>query len=889
VSETIGRADYELRARIDQLKADLKAAEAELAASGSRAESEYTDRSSRWGPILASGMKVGVKAVASAAAGMFAIATKGATELTDAQLEYQAQTGASAEEAERAGKSIANLARGNTESFRELSDVLIAVTQNLGLVGDEAETAAQQALDFAKVTRQNAVAVVKQFDDVMDAWNLTAADQGLLMDKLFRSQQKYGGEIATNTRVLAQMAPAMRAANMTVDDGIALLNLFASSGLDASTASAAFTRALANVKSPAELQRLVADIAATEDPFKRARLAAELFGERAGAKLANALHPGSAALADFAITNDDAAGAVKRASDTIDEQLGNRVKLALKQVTVPLAEFGKELGPAVTGIASLGSVLAALKLDRALLKVWGALIASAPVKAAAGAAGAVAGTVYAAAVAAPGRLAGALVGSFGRITVDTSVKAAATKAGISMGTALGTAAAAALAAVLIAKAVETFFEVRSRLTEQGQALASQTTEFVRTASREQIQAALDSARSGLVDIKRLQGLALSAGPLSGLLMNATKGAEEGLVQTVRELEAALERAGSAAEAPAQGFGREVADQIRRGFVAKATEIGPLGIRPLREYLTRGELETLARAAGNRAGEGLARGILDARQKPVDAFTQMVEMLKAPLSKTAEVTRLLGQLASKELQEALASRDPAIRAWAAHTKQSIIDRLYEIKPHAGIVSRDAARLLEQGFKSRDTDIRAAAENIKKLIEGQLKTLPTAAGLWGEALARQYADGIRRKATLSTTASQQLANNVRNVLQVRSPAKEGPFAEMGGPEGWGERWASLWSRGLRSGLGGMRDLLGGLVPSGALQLAAQSGLTVPPAAGSQGAGGLTVQVNGGIHLNGIGSDVSPAAARRFGQSIMDEIAGGLREQHARAGLTVLVGSR
>jgi hypothetical protein len=53
---------------------------------------------------------------------------------------------------------------------------------------------------------------------------------------------------------------------------------------------------------------------------------------------------------------------------------------------------------------------------------------------------------------------------------------------------------------------------------------------------------------------------------------------------------------------------------------------------------------------------------------------------------------------------------------------------------------------------------------------------------------------------------------------------------------------------------------------------------------GGGGLTI--NGGIHLEGIGSDVSPAAAEQFGKAVLREVATGFRQGSARRGITVAV---
>src|SRR6185503_1252437 len=125
--------------------------------------------------------------------------------------------------------------------------------------------------------------------DVLDAWGLTAEHSAGIMDMLIESHQRYGGSITDNQRLLAGLAPTLQAANLDLEDANGLLNLFARAGVGAEAAQTAFTRALGQVGSPDELQSLLADISAIEDPFLRAQQAADLFGARAGTKLAQAL------------------------------------------------------------------------------------------------------------------------------------------------------------------------------------------------------------------------------------------------------------------------------------------------------------------------------------------------------------------------------------------------------------------------------------------------------------------------------------------------------------------------------------------------------------------------------------------------------------------------
>lgn len=290
--------------------------------------------------------------VAGAGAGLlFATASKGGAELAAAMADYTAATGASAEEAAIAEKAVGRLYKNNTQGMGDLARILAEVKTNLNLTGAEGEAAADRIAKYEKVTGRTGQGV-QDLDDIMDSLNLDYEHGSAVLDQLIASQQKFGGPVGENAEALSKLAPALNAANISVDDGIGLLNLFAASGIDAASAPQALTKALAKVKSPEELQALIADINATEDPFERAQKAADLFGVKAGAKLANALD--GVDLASFAISADDAAGALDKASDAVDAKPFNILQRALRQVAGPLAEVGQNFGPLILGFTQLG-------------------------------------------------------------------------------------------------------------------------------------------------------------------------------------------------------------------------------------------------------------------------------------------------------------------------------------------------------------------------------------------------------------------------------------------------------------------------------------------------------------------------------------------------------
>ncbi len=341
------------------------------------------------GTALRAGIGGAIGGALSAGLGM---AIKGGAELNAAVTAYAADTGATTEEAAKAQATIGGLFRTNLQGFSEIADAMAKVHNDLGLTGQAADETSAKFLKFGTATGQEAGGAVAAFDDILDAWNLTAADSGPIMDKLIAGHQRFGGSIAESEAALKALAPAMTAANLTVDDGLGLLNLFNAAGIDASKAPQALTKALGKVKSPAELKALIADIAATKDPFERAKKAIDLFGAKAGPQLATALSKGD--LAGFTIGMGEAAGATDRAAATIESGFGNQAQLVIKNFGGALAEIGTNFGPLILGFsallpaltpiittagAALGGLLAsAIPIGMALLPVLliGALVAA---------------------------------------------------------------------------------------------------------------------------------------------------------------------------------------------------------------------------------------------------------------------------------------------------------------------------------------------------------------------------------------------------------------------------------------------------------------------------------------------------------------------------------
>lgn len=391
------------------------------------------------------------KVIAAGGALVGGIMLKGLAELNQSAADFRAETGATADEADRAKKAILEMSGKNIQPLGEIGQALTKVHTEMGLAGDEAEKVTQRFLTFARATKNNAAAEVSAFDNILDAWNLTAKDSQPIMDALIVSHQRYGGSISADEKALADLAPALLAANQKWQDGIALLNLFHQSGLDNEVAISAMTKALGKVHSTAELKALIADIIATEDPLERAAKASDLFGAKAGAKLANALKPGIDGLDEYGISASDAAGATQKAADVLDSEFGAQFQLLIKKAGAAIIGFGNDWGGLATVIATTLTVAGGLgggKLVGALAGVWTKAASSGVVTKAVAFAAGKAATVYLAALIA-GDAIGAAVSKAWAAT-GARVVAAAGLQGAASGTAFAVAATAAIVAAPLA-------------------------------------------------------------------------------------------------------------------------------------------------------------------------------------------------------------------------------------------------------------------------------------------------------------------------------------------------------------------------------------------------------------------------------------------------------
>jgi TP901 family phage tail tape measure protein len=271
------------------------------------------------------------------------------------------------------------------------------------------------------------------------------------------------------------------------------------------------------------------------------------------------------------------------------------------------------------------------------------------------------------------------------------------------------------------------------------------------------------------------------------------------------------------EKAAAEAGRVTAGGFAAGLVKELPAQAPVVSKAVSDILakSRTESERDARASGKQTAVSLAEGMQQGKEAVSAAWHSFLDILKNAETPTHERARLLGELASDSLIHGLKSKDPYVAAQAQITKNLILDRLAELKTNTKDIGKKGMEELRKAMKSKDKDIAAAAKAIYNAATGTGKgvgpaDLPAAGKGFGEGLVKNLAAGMTNNASQNAliAAAKKITGIAKNYMQLGSPAKEGPWSEKGGPEGWGARFSYFLSKGMASGTTGVTAAASGL---------------------------------------------------------------------------------
>lgn len=220
--------------------------------------------------------------------------------------------------------------------FASAGTAIADLNTRLGLTGKPLQGLAGQFLELSRMTGTDLAGNIASITRAFNDWEIATGSQGDALDTFWRASQASGATIDQLTGLSQRWGAALRGAGFSLEESAALFATFERSGVEVPKMMPAITRALARFTrdgkdAGSEFQRVIADIA---DGTIDAAAAMDIFGDRAGLDMVEAVTQGRFALQDMLDAIADGDTIAKAARDTHD--FAERWRLFKNQVLLKL-------------------------------------------------------------------------------------------------------------------------------------------------------------------------------------------------------------------------------------------------------------------------------------------------------------------------------------------------------------------------------------------------------------------------------------------------------------------------------------------------------------------------------------------------------------------------
>lgn len=254
--------------------------------------------------------------------GIGAAGVKAAMELDEGYDTIIAKTGATGE-ALQGLNDVADSVYGSMPV--EMQDVGTAVGEintRFGSTGDELEDLTKKFLQFAEINGADVNNSIRLVSRAMGDAGIPTEQTGEILDKLTIAGQASGVAIEALTENLAKYGAPMRALGLTTDESIAIFAGWEKAGVNTEIAFSGMKKAIGTwgkegKNATEEFKKTLKEIESTPDIATATSKAIEVFGQKAGPDLADAIKGGRFEYQDFLQLVQDSTGIV---SQTFEEQ-----------------------------------------------------------------------------------------------------------------------------------------------------------------------------------------------------------------------------------------------------------------------------------------------------------------------------------------------------------------------------------------------------------------------------------------------------------------------------------------------------------------------------------------------------------------------------------------
>ena len=299
------------------------------------------------------------KYVSAPIAAVAGLSVKAFTEVDDAMDELVKMTGKTGDELKGLEDIAKTLSTTLPVSLEDSAKAVGEVNTRFDVSGEKAQELSAQYLKFSKITGTDVVSAIDSTQHALAAWGLSAENAGDLMDVLAKVSQDTGASVETLASGIADNKLIFDEMGMSIYTAAGFLGELDKNGVDSSAAMAGLKKALQNATKQGKpldqaLKELSDTLASGNTDTEAYAEAMELFGNKAGPQLADAIRDGRISLEDFARVAADSMGSVDKTFEaTLDP--ADKFTTTMNELKILGADVGgtllEALAPAIETVA----------------------------------------------------------------------------------------------------------------------------------------------------------------------------------------------------------------------------------------------------------------------------------------------------------------------------------------------------------------------------------------------------------------------------------------------------------------------------------------------------------------------------------------------------------
>lgn len=302
--------------------------------------------------------------------GLGAAALKAGSDIQQAMVGIQRQTGATGQQLAMFGKELRGIAGDTPSSFHDIGAALAGVSQRTGETGQALESLTRQELLLARLTGTDIAAAVTKTTQVFNQWGVTARNQSKTLDEFYRVSQLTGISIDALTSGLTRHGAVLRTFGFDLAQAAVLEGNLNKEGAVGEKMFMALRQALgtlakAGIKdADTALEVIIKRIKDAKTPMDAMQFAMSLVGKRGAVDLIAGVKEGVFNIDQLTQKVRESTGALQKAGQDTETytqafaRLKNQVELALEPLgnvlLKDLQALPGELKPAVAAVREFG-------------------------------------------------------------------------------------------------------------------------------------------------------------------------------------------------------------------------------------------------------------------------------------------------------------------------------------------------------------------------------------------------------------------------------------------------------------------------------------------------------------------------------------------------------